>query len=324
MHHYGDFCGFTFNGVHSSDLAIVRVSNGSRYEDEVMPQFQDKTQVVPGRDGTYYFETNYTNRIFRINIAFDSMTEVQYRQFAQVFNGKARGELVYDERPYKAYMVKIQGSPVLQTICFMDEFGQRIYKGEGTINFVCYSVYARSIKKWLSEYNVDNLNEWKDSSGMRMIQENFDATQSTYISLYNPGDLPTDWIAYYTANAARTLKKITIREYISGPNFEDTNPPVLIFSNGFTIYNSDQYIGINSKTQLIEGYDQSFNKTGTLYNQYITSGDFFQIPVTNYDVEQQPAFQRLFCSFNNVNANTPDWDNLGVVCDHLEYFYLYY
>ena len=51
----GDYLGFTYNGFHSSDLGIVRVSDGSRYSENLLPSFQDKTVTVPGKDETYYF-----------------------------------------------------------------------------------------------------------------------------------------------------------------------------------------------------------------------------------------------------------------------------
>jgi hypothetical protein len=33
----GDYMGFTYNGSHSSDLGIVRVSNGSRFDENLLP-----------------------------------------------------------------------------------------------------------------------------------------------------------------------------------------------------------------------------------------------------------------------------------------------
>ena len=39
----GSYLGFTFNGVHSSDLGIVRTSSGSRYNDDLLPTTTDKT-----------------------------------------------------------------------------------------------------------------------------------------------------------------------------------------------------------------------------------------------------------------------------------------
>jgi hypothetical protein len=39
----GDFISFTYNGVHSTDLGIVRVTASNRYNDALVPSFQDKT-----------------------------------------------------------------------------------------------------------------------------------------------------------------------------------------------------------------------------------------------------------------------------------------
>ena len=48
----GDFIGFTYNGFPSSDLGIMRVSDGSRFNENLLPTMQDKTAQVPGGDGT--------------------------------------------------------------------------------------------------------------------------------------------------------------------------------------------------------------------------------------------------------------------------------
>ena len=42
--------------------------------------------------------------------------------------------------------------------------------------------------------------------------------------------------------------------------------------------NTDSYICINTKTNLIEGCNASYQSTGNLYNSYIVRGDFFKIP----------------------------------------------
>jgi hypothetical protein len=55
-----DFVGFTFNGIHSSELGILRTSEGSRFNENLLPTIQDKTVQVPGGDGTYYFGSYYT------------------------------------------------------------------------------------------------------------------------------------------------------------------------------------------------------------------------------------------------------------------------
>lgn len=50
----GDFISFTYNGVHSTELGIVRVNVSNRYNDALLPTFQDKTVQVPGSNGTYF------------------------------------------------------------------------------------------------------------------------------------------------------------------------------------------------------------------------------------------------------------------------------
>jgi hypothetical protein len=37
-----DFIGFSYNGIHSSDLGIIRTSDGSRFNENLLPVSQDK------------------------------------------------------------------------------------------------------------------------------------------------------------------------------------------------------------------------------------------------------------------------------------------
>lgn len=113
-----DFCGFQFNGVHSSELGLTRVSDGSRYNEDLVPGFSDKTAQIPGGDGMLYWESFYSSKPWNINVAFDDLTESEFRRLRQVFNTKERGELIFDELPYKVYKAKIQSPPQFKYICF--------------------------------------------------------------------------------------------------------------------------------------------------------------------------------------------------------------
>lgn len=181
----GDFLGFSFDGIHSSRLGIKRVSDSDRYSEIMVPEFEDKIISVPGKDGSYYFGSNYSNKPISISIAYDSMTESQFRQFRKLFGTNRICSLVFDERPYKVYMVKISTPPQLNYVCFDEpkkeltqaregirvidrENGrfvreevtpyvytgerERIYKGEGTIEFVSMSPFAREQFKILDFY----------------------------------------------------------------------------------------------------------------------------------------------------------------------------
>lgn len=155
----GDFLGFTFDGVHSSSLGIVRTSDGSRYNENLLPEFEDKTVKVPGRDETYYFGSEYKQRIFEVKIAFDNMTDKQFRQLRQLMSGQELKDLIFDEVPYKVYKVKANGVPNLSYIAFDEEY-RRIYKGEGTLSFIAYFPFARSRFKYREDYTPKNIPEW--------------------------------------------------------------------------------------------------------------------------------------------------------------------
>jgi hypothetical protein len=71
----GDFIGFTFNDIHSSELGIVRVSSGNRYEEQLTPQFKDKSVEIPGKEGAIYLGSEIDKREFRIPFAFAGITE---------------------------------------------------------------------------------------------------------------------------------------------------------------------------------------------------------------------------------------------------------
>ena len=113
-----DFVGFSFDGIHSSELGILRVSEGDWYEETLYPEIEDLTIDIPGLDGNYYFGSNFKARSISISIAFDSMTELQFRKLRRLFGVKKNCELIFDERPYKYYMAKIESPIELSYVCF--------------------------------------------------------------------------------------------------------------------------------------------------------------------------------------------------------------
>ena len=269
----GDFIGFSFNEHRSESLGIVRVSDGSRYNEDLVPTTQDKTVQVPGGDGFYYFGSDYTQRQFSINIAFDELTEKQFRELQQVFGTKELGKLVFDERPYKYYMVK-SSKPQLKYICFGKE-GDRIYKGEGTLNFTAYYPYAKSVHKFLDEYSDKNKDEWKEASGMRPSKQTTEFTYDTFdendtVRVYNAGDLEADFILKFNG-APSDAVNIELSQQNVG------NKKAFLNLKKFGLKNTDTGFQINTKTNLIEGFNAE-GLTGTLYNENITQGDFFKIP----------------------------------------------
>ena len=283
----GDFIGFSFNGYRSEDLGIVRVSDGSRYTEDLVPTTQDKTVQVPGGDGFYYFGSDYTQKPFTIPIAFDGLTEKQFRELQQVFGTKELGKLVFDERPYKYYMVK-SSKPQLKYICFGKD-GERIYKGEGTLSFTAYYPFAKSIFKFLEKEieketgkevyvlrkTYSNIEEWAEASGMK-AQGTLDKVpespiEGVYsISVYNAGDLETDFILKFNSAPGDAVNIELSKQNVG-------NKKAFLNLKKFGLKNTDTGFQINTKTNLIEGFNAE-GLTGTLYNENIIQGDFFKIP----------------------------------------------
>ena len=267
-----DYVGFTFNDVHSSSLGIVRTSEGSRFNENLLPTIQDKTVQVPGGDGMYHFGSYYTQKQFNISYAFDTLTEKQLAKIKEVFGDKKIHKLIFDEAPYKAYWVKVTGSATIKHIPFAEGETNRVYKGEGSVQFTAYDPYAYSVKKYLDEYSEINKKEWKDAAGLLDSKGVYDTLDDNKVKLYNPGVKETDFILslkfidgvipageIYLAVDGSTTKQMKLK-------------PI-------SAINEDDEIRINTKMNLIEGYKNG-KKSGNIYNKNIAGGTFFKIPVS--------------------------------------------
>lgn len=342
----GDFLGFTFAGVRSEDLGFCRTSDGDRYEESLQPDVRDNTAEVPGMDGEYFFGSNYEPKQIEINIAFDSMTEEQFRRFQRHFGRKQQGELIFDERPYKKYLAKIESPIELSFVCFDEPYKtvqeardgvrvanrrtetvevdgeevetivvereqvtpysidytrtRRIYKGEGTISFVCYYPFAKSVFKVLpSKALYANVDDWAVSSGLLSAEQysQVDTYDDGVFHVYNAGDLPTGFRLYCPFNShSYDSLVLQYKEYLGDPT-EDVG---LQLSNVVPATGDIGFL-INTENCLIQGvsnisYTQAgetiITTSGNLYNQYITQGHFFKLQPNLY-LEEDATIQVL-------------------------------
>lgn len=325
----GSYLGFTFDEVHSSELGLVRTSDGSRYNNNLLPEIQDKTTQAIGADGAYYFGSYYTKRNFSLSIAFDGLTDTQIRRIKQLFGDKNLHKLILDEEPYKYYWVKSSSSPVLKALAFdvydeqinaitrkEDLYGTvgddyyegaarstvvgRLFKGEGTLNFVAYYPFGYSVFKFINQYAVsntpawgnfmyyptaqDNTLEWVESTNLLLsthtetidsVEYVIDEPNSTNnnVLFYNPGDFSTPFkyrLIYGGQSSTITIPALTISY-----GTEKT-----LTTSSFQLDTGDYGVQWNTKLHLLEGLDENGELTGKVYNKYITSGDFFKLPTT--------------------------------------------
>ena len=282
----GDYMGFSFGAKHSSELGIVRVSNGSRFDENLLPTMQDKTVQVPGGDGTYYFGSYYTQRQFSISFAFDDLTESEVAQIRKHFGGKDIRDLIFDERPYKVYRAKVTGNATLKYLAFDEGSTHRLYKGEGTIQFTCYDPFARCYSTNPVDYGMvradvdaDNYKKntyyYHNTTQKKFIldsSQNFNSSREYYTSQNvqkvnewwaasriseggNFGDVPVSFTK--EISSTDTVKTIS---FGTGESVSWTNLP-----EGVTAI-------LDTKLGLAKAAD------GTIYNQYITGDTTLKIP----------------------------------------------
>lgn len=255
----GDFLGFQLGDIHSERLNIIRVSSGNRYTDNLIPSFKDSVVEVPGGDGMYYWDTKFSSRTFQIDFAYDDLRDEDLRDLAKMFSFKGIKPLIFDETPYKKYMVKCAQPPNLKYICFGNG-DTKLYKGEGTVNLIAYFPFGISTNEFNLEYD----------SSLKGAQA------------YNGGDMETDFQTIYdihdlvpTSSSASGIN-ITLSNGTDSLKLEDIKN-IQTGSVGAKV--SDYYLMIDTKTHLVEGLDENFNKVGNLYNRYIKEGDFFKLKI---------------------------------------------
>lgn len=174
-----------------------------------------------------------------------------------MFSFKTVKPLIFDEFPYKKYMVKCAQPPQLKFLPF-DSYEFRIYKGEGTVQLIAYYPFAFSVVSPSLSY----------TDGGAVIN--------------NVGDLPANLNIIYNLTDISNIS-LELRKEPNSVDIGQLNLKNIQSAPG------DNYILINTQTQLIEGLNEQKKKTGNLYNKYIDSGDFFWPPVgRTYLLSSQP------------------------------------
>lgn len=187
-----DYIGFTYNGVRSTDLGILRISNGSRYTESLFPTSSDKIAIAPGANETYYWGSQDTQKTFSIEFAFDNLKEHQLKNLKALMGDKHLYPIVFDERPYMEYYVKSTGNSTLSYVPFYEK-NNRVYKGEGTLQLVSYFPYGRLRRtsdgtpmNLLSQYNSETMPQWKFE---QVTYKNFIPNQIYFVkegNIYKP------------------------------------------------------------------------------------------------------------------------------------------
>lgn len=261
---YNSFTGFTFGDYHTSQFNILRTSDGSRYNDEILAQAKDTTLTVPGMDGSLYISSQRQPKVFNLKFAYDNLGEDDVADIREWFASTKEQKLIFDERPYCYYMGKVTGTPKLSYICFdhPTDKARRVYKGEGQVTITCYYPYAKSRE-------VDP-NDYPDSAQWSMFYSS--AAPST--SIDNIGQLSMPIRIMFKQKDNATYGAIGLGGISQGYPaiyFQDLDPKkVYVYDSELHLILSTDYVA----NQNVSTYWQQDNPD----NGIVLAGDFFSVP----------------------------------------------
>ena len=286
----GDFIGMEYNGVHSSALGFVRTSNGDRYNLSLLPSFEDQTAQVQGRDETYYFGLNYTDKNISIDIAFDEINESRFRKITKLFSDRKPHKLILDESPYKYYNVKIAESPEIDYLCF-DNGGERIYKGEGSLSFIAYNPFAQSTYKYLTDYNSDTMKYW-----------DFKVTKDVVPILNNK--------IYYTRDSWDNYTPIIFTDEINFPQKYTQCDASKEFNSSFVYYIFDgteytEVENLESETYKLNPSDYYTKNNDFYYEGGNINEWFFSLDLLPNQTYQSYTYDTFISGENKINLYNP-------------------
>lgn len=133
-----------------------------------------------------------------------------------------------------------------------------------------------------------NINEWLAASRIPS-RSKYGKWESGYYLLYNAGDLEIPFKIYFE------LPSTVERGYNLEISCLGHNLKIENLRTKYKNTTLDKYIEIDSYLNTIQGCDVEFKRTGNLYNEYITDGDFFTLPLGDSPIActSQPAKAEL-------------------------------
>lgn len=237
------YLGFTYNGCHSSEFGLYRVSSDDRYVTDLTATNETKTVHVPGQEGSYYFGTEYKQKSFPINVAFDEITEKTLMTLQIWLSSGVIADLILDEKPYKAYYVKTEGMQNLSVVPFDSNTNETVYKGEGTIVFTCYQPFAHNTFKYLNQFKAGVGSDYFKLQLPKKVGSNFEVDEwknSVHLLESKEVELKGSTIQYDTS---------FITEKIEGPNAK----PMRLYNRYFNPGDLETYPYILAKIVLPQG-----------------------------------------------------------------------
>lgn len=136
----------------------MRTSDGNRYNQWLSPDFENIRESVDGQVGEYDFGTKINGRPFPLQCFCEGVTEFELRWLQAWLSPGRVGKLIFDESPFKYYIVKIDRAVDFSFVPFGRSGGGTLYKGQFQLDLMAPYPYGLSRFDTLDELIYDNPN----------------------------------------------------------------------------------------------------------------------------------------------------------------------
>ncbi len=235
---YKEYIDIKFGDKWASEFNLVVVSSGDRYSPPVYGNINSNTSTVAGKRGVYKWKTQYNEKIFSVNIAYDNLSVRDVSKIKAWLNPSKIQKLVFSDEPHIFYYACLNSDPQFDFLPFI-EGGRKVgantlvngvYKGELTLEFnaidgVGYSDYDNfdnveiepDLEYGNSEY-VGTIMPWVQSSNL-LNNDNYQDAARIYTSSFfdqdtgeseNNGLGPDYAHRFYLLNSGDTEAKLNL------------------------------------------------------------------------------------------------------------------
>lgn len=149
--------GFTYNGIHCSNLGIHYIPDENERGD-FFSSFEVIDYERAWNDGGGYFKSRVKSKVFNLSCYYENITHAQREKIIRWLDRRTSGELIFDSRPYAKYFVRptktIAAKDYLQV-----QYGEKLYSGTFTATFTAYDPFATLLYETLDETTNNNARE---------------------------------------------------------------------------------------------------------------------------------------------------------------------
>lgn len=163
--------GFSFCGVHSSDLGVVLGNNDAAMH-SITADYITDVETVNGYEGAYPAGTREGQKEFDLSLICEDMDDGQMARLGWLFGKGKYGELIFDHVPYKNYMVRVTSGITPPTTCYYDNArGVFVYSGVATVTLTAFTPRAYMNSDVLEDYpDVDATSKATLEAGTGIVE----------------------------------------------------------------------------------------------------------------------------------------------------------